>query len=200
MARDRRGTRRTAPRPRHGFFLRASRSLPHPRGNPPAAAKAWEAFVLVRTPPASLRAPPSTAKRPKSATVPARICRSIVHGRRREGTALLPAGELPEWVSPSPAAPTILRAKGAPSVILHNRGHQPRREVPRHAVQRRVLLFKKILDAVRVVHVRGNLVLIAENKIVRVGVDFSVRALFKVDLLLRCDQHDLSARRGHIIE
>src|SRR5260370_1414292 len=137
MARDFRGTRRTAPRPRHGFFLRASRSLPHPRGKPPAAAKAWEAFVLVRTPPASPRAPPSTVKRPRSATLPGRISRSIVPGRRREGTALLPAGELPEWVSPSPAAPAILRAKRAPSVILHNRGHQPRGEVPRHAVQRR---------------------------------------------------------------
>src|SRR5260370_22104543 len=117
MAPDFRGTRTTALQPRHGFSLRVFRSLPHPRGNPPAAAKAWEAFVLVRTPPASLRAPPSTAKRPKSATVPARICRSIVPGRRREGTALLPAGELPEWVSPSPPAPTILRAERAPSPI-----------------------------------------------------------------------------------
>src|SRR5712692_3186211 len=139
MARDFRGTRRTAPQPRHGFFLRASRSLPHPRGKQPAAAKAWEAFVLVRTPPASPRAPPNTAKRPRSATLPARTSRSIVSGRRREDTALLPAGELPEWVSPSPAAPTILWAKRAPSVILHNCGHQPRSKVPRHAVQRRVL-------------------------------------------------------------
>src|SRR5260370_18840337 len=123
MARDFRGTQLTAPRPRPGFSLRASRSLPHPRGKPPAAAKAWEEFVLVRTPPASPRAPPSTAKRPKSATLPAPISRSIVSGRRREGPALLPAEELPEWDSLSPAAQAILQPQREPSVLLHNCAH-----------------------------------------------------------------------------
>src|SRR6267142_424313 len=64
MAPGPRGTRRAAPRPRHGFSLPASRS--------------------------------------------------IVSGRHREGTALLPAAESPEWVSPSPIVPAILLAIAAP--------------------------------------------------------------------------------------
>src|SRR5712664_4971164 len=122
MARDLRGTRRAAPLPHPGFSHLASRSLPHLRGKPPAAAKAWEASAPVRTPPASLRDPPNTAIPPRCATLPARISRSTVFGRRREGTALPPAAESPEWVCPSPAAPAILPVKRAPSNLFPYRG------------------------------------------------------------------------------
>src|SRR3989442_2811320 len=104
-----------APRPRPGFSLRAFRSLPHPRGKPPAAAKAWPSFAPDPAPPASLHDPPSTATLPKSAKPPARISQSIAFGRRREGTAPPPAAELPEQAFPSPAAPPIPAAKSAPS-------------------------------------------------------------------------------------
>src|SRR5258708_27055342 len=120
MALDLRDTRRAAPPPRPGFSPRASRSLPHPRGKPPAAAKAWEASAPVRTPPASLRAPPNTSTPPRSATLPARISRSIAFGRRREGTALPPAEELPERVSPAPVASSILPAIPAPCARIHH--------------------------------------------------------------------------------
>src|ERR1700682_2921027 len=189
MARDLRGTRRAAQRPRPGFSRRASRLLPHPRGKPPVAPKAWEASAPVRTPPASLRALPNNATPPRSATLPARISRSIVFGRRREGTVLPPAGELPEWASPFPAAPAILPVKPAPSIVLHHRRHQPRRKVLRHSLQCRVLLFKKVLDADWVVHVRGNFVLVAKNKIVRVIENLSRLALFERDLAPHGDQH-----------
>src|SRR5260370_4965677 len=115
MARDFPGTHRVAQRPHPDFFLPASRSLPHPRGKPPAAAKASEASAPARTPPGSLRAPPNNAKPPRSATLPARISRSIVFGTCREGMALRPAAESPEWVSPSPAVLAILPAILAPS-------------------------------------------------------------------------------------
>src|ERR1700687_676124 len=154
MARDLRGTRRAAQRPRPGFSRRASRLLPHPRGKPPVEAKAWEASAPARTPPASLRARPNNATPPRSATLPARISQSNVFGRRREGTALPPAGELPEWASPSPAAPAILPAIPAPSIVLRHRRHQPRRKVLRDALECRVLLLKKVLNAYWVVHVR----------------------------------------------
>src|SRR6202171_5261905 len=198
MARDLQGTHRAAPRPRPGFSRRASRLLPYPRGKPPVAAKAWEASALVRTLPASLRARPNNATPPRSATLPARISRSIVFGRRREGTVLPPAGELPEWASPSPAAPAILPAIPAPSIVLHYRRHQPRRKVLRHALQCRVLLFKKVLNADWVVHVRGNFVLVAKNKIVRVIENLSRLPLFERDLAPHGDQHGRRAPRRRI--
>src|SRR5216684_5699460 len=198
MARDLRGTHRAAQRPRPGFSRRASRLPPHPRGKPTVAAKAWEVSGPVRTPPASLRDLPNNATPPTSAMLPARISRSIVFGRRREGTVLPPAGELPEWASPSPAAPAILPAIPAPSIVLHHRRHQPRRKVLRHALQCRVLLFKKILNANWVVHVRGNFVLVAENKIVRVIENLARLALFERDLALHGDQHGRRAPRCRI--
>src|SRR6267378_1532739 len=198
MARDLRGTHRAAPRPRPGFSRRASRLLPHPRGKPPVAAKAWEASAPVRTPPASLRDLPNSATPPTSATLPARISRSIVFGSRREDTVLPLAGELPEWASPSPAAPAILPAIPAPSIVLHHRRHQPRRKVLCHALQCRVLLFKKILNANWVVHVRGDFVLVAENKIVRVIENLSRLALFERDLALQGYQHRRRAPRRRI--
>src|SRR6266478_4163374 len=127
MALDLRDTRRLGPRPRPGASPRASRSLAHPRGIPPVAAKAWETSALVRTPPASHRAPPNTATPPRSAMLRSQTARSIEFGRRREGTALLPAAELPEWACPSPAVPAILPATLVPSIVLHYRRHQARR-------------------------------------------------------------------------
>src|SRR5229473_4703695 len=115
MARDFPGTHRAARRPRPDFFLPASRSLPHPRGKPPAVAKASEASAPARTPPASLRAPRNNEIPPRSVTLPARISQSIVFGTCREGMVLPPAAESPEWVSPSPAAPAILPPILAPS-------------------------------------------------------------------------------------
>src|SRR6267378_4160629 len=145
MARDLRGTRRAAPRPRPGFSRRASRLLPHPRGNIPVAAKAWETSAPVRTPPASLRALPNNATPPRSATLPARISRSIVFGRHREDTVLPPAGELPEWASPSPTAPAILPAIPAPSIVLLLLRHQPRRNVLFHYIPCFVCAIQEIL-------------------------------------------------------
>src|SRR6266513_796331 len=119
MALDLRDTRRPGPRPRPGASRRASRSLAHPRGIPPVAAKAWETSALVRTPPASHRAPPNTATPPRSAMLRSQISRSIEFGRRREGTALPPAAELPVWACPSPIAPAILQPIAAPCAPLH---------------------------------------------------------------------------------
>src|ERR1700674_2005794 len=116
MARDLRGNRQVASPPRPGFFLQASRSLPHPRETPPVAAKASPSSAPDPGPPASLRAPLNTATPPTSEPLPARIVRLIACGNRREGTVLPPAGELRERVSPFPAAPLILPAIAAPSV------------------------------------------------------------------------------------
>src|SRR6266478_362549 len=185
MAPDPLGTRRAAPRPRRGFSPPASRSLRYPRGKPPAAAKASPWFAPDPAPPVSLLAPPNNATPPRSATLQPRISRPIVFGRRREGTALLPAAESPEWASPSPAVPAILPATLVPSIVLHYRRYQARRKVLRHAVQRRVLFLKKVFDAVCVIHVRGNFVLVAENKIVRVIENLSRLALFEGDLALQ---------------
>src|SRR5713226_316349 len=115
MAQDLRDRHPVAPPPRRDSFLQASQSLPHPQGKPLAAVKAWPSFALDPAPPASLHDPPNTATPPTSATPPAQISQSIAFGRRREGRALLPATELPEQASPSPAVPTILPAKSAPS-------------------------------------------------------------------------------------
>src|SRR5258708_5803705 len=132
------GTRRAAPRLRRGFSPPASRSLPGPPGNPPAAAKAPPWFPPDPAPPAPLLAPPNNATPPRSATLQPRISRPIVFGRHREGTALLPAAESPEWASPSPAVPAILPATLVPSIVLHSRRHQPRRKVLPHTLQPRL--------------------------------------------------------------
>src|SRR5882762_2911993 len=190
--------RPTAPPLRPGFFPRASRSPPHPRGKLPAAAKASPSFAPDPAPLASLRAPPNTAIRPKSAPSPPQIARSMLCGKRREGTAPPPARELPEWASPSPTWPAVPGTKSAPSIILHDGRHQPRRKVLRHAIQRRILLFKKILDAVWIVGVRRNLVLVAEDKIVCAIENLPCRPLFERDLALQRNQHGRRAPRRSI--
>src|SRR2546430_2310021 len=122
MAPDPLGTRRAAPPPRHGFSPPASRSLAYPPGKPPAAARASPWFAPDPTPPASLLAPPNNATPPRSVRLRPRISRSIVSGRHREGTALLPAAESPGWVPPSQAVQTILSATLAPSNLSPCRG------------------------------------------------------------------------------
>src|SRR6266576_683621 len=119
MAPDPLGTRRAAPPPRHGFSPPASRSLPYPPGKPPAAARASPWFAPDPAPPASHLAPPNNATPPRSATLRPRISRSIASGKHREGTALFPAAESPEWVSPSPAVPAILPAIAVPCAPLY---------------------------------------------------------------------------------
>src|SRR6266480_4183153 len=170
MALDLRDTRRPGPRPRPGASPRASRSLAHPREIPPVAAKAWETSALVRTPPASHRAPPNTATPPRSAMLRTQISQSLEFRSRRR----------------------------SPLIILHHRRHQPRRKLLRHAVQCRVLLFKKVPNTACVVHVRGNLVLIAENKIVRVIENLPRLAFFERDLALQGNQHGGRAPRRRI--
>src|SRR5258708_5673510 len=150
MALDFPDTRRAAPRPHPGFSLPTSQLRLHLRGKPPAEAKAWPSFAPDPAPFASPRAQPNIATPPRSEKFPAQIFRSSGRGRHREGTPPPPAKELLEQVSPSPAGRAIPEAKSAPSIILHHRRHQPRRKVLCHAVQRGVLLFKKVLNAVGV--------------------------------------------------
>src|SRR5882762_2347856 len=198
MARDLRDKCRAALRPRPGFFHPASQWPPGPRGKSPAAVKAWPWFAPDPAQPASRRAQPNTATLPRSAPLPQRIYQSTVFDTRPEGTVLPQARELPGRVSPLPAAPPIPLAKSAPSIVLHYRRHQPRRKVLRHAIQRGVLLFKKVLNAVWIVCVCGNLVLVAENKIVRMIENLSRLALFKRDFALQGNQHGGRASRRRI--
>src|SRR6267154_1100713 len=181
MAQDLRGTRQVARPSRPGFFLRASRSPPHLRGKLSAAAKASPLFAPDQEPPAFRRAPPNIATPPRSAPPPARTFQSIVRGRHRADKLLRPIEVLQQRASPSPAVSVIPLAKSAPSIILHDRRHQPRGKVLRHAAQRGVLLFKEVLNAVRILLVGRNLILVAEDKIVRVVEHLPRLALFERD-------------------
>src|SRR6266566_5386073 len=188
MARDLRDTHRAAPRLRPGFSRRASRALPHPQGKPIAAAKAWPSFAPGPAPPASRLDPPSIATPPKPEPPLAQIFQSIVRGKRRGDRLLHPAAISPEWAFLSLGVPAILSVKHGASIILHHCRHQSCRKILRQPVQRGVLLFKKVLNAGWVLRVRRNLVLVAENKIVRVVENLSRLALFKGDFTLQRNQ------------
>src|SRR6266436_5684720 len=148
MARDLPGTRQAVPQLRPGFSLQTSQLPQRPREKPPAVAKASPLFALDPALLASRHGLRNTATPPRLAPPPARTFQSIVRGIRRADTLPRPIEVSRQRASPSPAVPAIPLAKFAPSIILHHRRHQPRRKVLRHAVQRGVLLFKKVLDAV----------------------------------------------------
>src|SRR4029077_9854923 len=137
-----------------------------PPGTPPAAAKASATSAIDPPPPASLRYPPKNAKSPTSAPPPAHISQSTVSGTHRANKARRPAAAPPAPASPSAASPETLPCSAAPSEILRHRGHQPRRKVLRHAVQRRVAFLKKIP------HVGRQLILIPEKKVLVVVEHF----------------------------
>src|SRR5258708_490468 len=101
------------------------------------------------------------------------VLQMVVAVRKRSSRQLpcrRQTGSNPFHPSRGPLA-AILRqdslAFSSSSIILNHRRHQPRSKVLRQTVQRRILLFKKILNAGWVLHVRGNLVLVPETKIVR---------------------------------
>src|SRR5207249_3537735 len=127
---------------------------------PLAAAKALASFAPDPKLPAHLRVQRKTAKPPRFARLRKHIARSTARGSRLANMVLLPATRQRESACPSSAAPAALPSRSAPSVVLRHCGYQPFGKLLRHAVQRRVLLFKKTF------YVGGDLVFIPKNEIV----------------------------------
>src|SRR6266852_850017 len=167
-----------------------SRSLPRPPGKPLAAAKASAKSAPDPRPPASLRYPPKNAKSPRSSPPPAHIFQLIASGTHRADTAHRPATAPPAPASPSATAPGIPPSSAAASEILRYRGHQPRRKILRHPVQRRIAFLKEVP------HIGGKLIFVPEEKTFVVVEHFFRRAVLQSHLTGHRHQHRLRLRRA----
>src|SRR5262249_12714660 len=145
-----------------GFFLRVSRALRLLQGKPLVAEKASPWSVPGRALLAFLRGPRNSVTPPMHANSPTHISQSAARGRHSAGKLPLQEGESRRWVCLLPAEPATLLSKRAPSIILRDRGHEPRRKILGHALQGRILLFKEAL------HIGRNLILVAKQKVIRV--------------------------------
>src|SRR5580692_2959769 len=202
MAPGCRGKRRAAPRSLPGFSRRAFRWPRRPQGKPPAAAKAWPSFATGPAPPAFHRGPRSNAKRPRFWPLPARTARSTACGTRPASRAPRQGAATRESLSRAPDARSTLPWRPAACFVLpiclivfYHRRHQMRGEVLCEPVERRVLFLEKVLQggqiglAGTVGRAGCDLILIAEDKIVRMIEDFLSRALREGHFTLYRDKH-----------